>query len=160
MSAPAEEDIGQRALLSILAPAAHPIDSVSRPARRNKQRYRFKRDRVRSDAPPVINADARLTCVSIVERTSSQTVTVCWSDARMGHFAEQIWCLGRSCVDSFCVLTGKQILYGDKIFRPRIWRGAAPDEEHMILACAVDDAFDDSMKVAQTGSQDVADATL
>ncbi|WP_250516505.1 DUF3331 domain-containing protein [Caballeronia sp. INDeC2] len=117
---------------------------------------------MRNDDAPAINADARVTCISIVERTSSQTVTVCWSDARMGHFAEQVWRLGRACADSFCVLTGKQIAYGDKIFRPRVWRGVAPDEDCMILACAVDEMFDDSVKLADecmTASENVADAT-
>lgn len=150
MNAPEEEDIEQCPLLSILTPVAYAIDSASKPARRNRRRCKLKSARVSSDVTPVVHVDLRLASVSIVERSSSQTVTVRWSDARIGHFAEQIWCLGRSCADSFCVLTGQKILCGDKVFRPRIRQGVAPDQDRMILARAVDDALYDATSLAQT----------
>ena len=140
MTAFAEEDVGLRALLDILAPAAHAADPATGTVRRKKQRFCLKKRRLREEGVPEVEAEPRPTSISIVERLSSETVSVCWSDARMGRYSEQIWRLGRARTDSFCMLTGRPIRYGDRIFRPRTQQGyLTSDHNRMILACAVDD---------------------
>ncbi|MPW24029.1 DUF3331 domain-containing protein [Paraburkholderia sp. CNPSo 3157] len=141
MTTLSEEDIGRRALLDILVPVAHASDSATDTARRKKQRFRLKKRRLREEGTSEVDAEPRPTRISVVERLSSETVSVCWSDARMGRYAEQIWRLGRARTDSFCLLTGRQIRYGDRIFRPRTEQGyLTVDHNRMILACAVDDS--------------------
>lgn len=142
MTTLAEEDIGRRALLDILIPVEHAPDSSTGTARRKKQRFRLKKRRLREEGAPAVDVEPRPTHISVVERLSSETVSVCWSDARFGRYSEQIWRLGRARSDSFCLLTGRQIRYGDKIFRPRTQQGyLTPDHNRMILACAVDDLY-------------------
>ncbi|WP_369122649.1 DUF3331 domain-containing protein [Paraburkholderia piptadeniae] len=92
----AEEDIGRRALLDILIPNAHTPDSATGTARGKKQRFRLKKRRMREERAPEVDAEPRPTCISVVERLSSETVSVCWSDARMGRYSEQVWRLGRA----------------------------------------------------------------
>lgn len=136
-----EEDIGRRALLDILTSVAQtPHSNAGAPPRKKKQRFRPKKRLRDEDAAPSVEAEPQPTCVSIVERLSSETVSVCWSDARMGHCSEQTWRLGRSRIEAFCALTGERIRYGDRIFRPRTQRGCGcPGQGRMILACAVDE---------------------
>jgi hypothetical protein len=136
----AEEDVGRRALLDILTPVAHASESATDTARRKKQRFRLKKRRLREERAPEVDVEPRPTHISVVERLSSETVSVCWSDARMGRYSEQTWRLGRARTESYCLLTGRQIRYGDRIFRPRTEQGyLTPDHNRMILACAVDD---------------------
>lgn len=82
------------------------------------------------------------TSIHIVERMSSETVSVCWSDARFGRYSEQRWREGRANIESFCLLTGRRIQYGDKVFRPLTPQGRpSPRCNRMILACVVDDVI-------------------
>lgn len=75
-----------------------------------------------------------------IERLSSDAVSVCWSDARLGRCSEQTWRLGRARIESYCLLTGRRIRYGDKVFRPRLQQGfPSPEHNRMILACVLND---------------------
>ena len=76
--------------------------------------------------------------ISIVEKLSSTTISIRWSDPCLGHYADQIWGIGLARADSICVLSGKPIRRGDSIFRPRAYRSEVPLNRHrMILASAV-----------------------
>jgi hypothetical protein len=76
--------------------------------------------------------------ISIVEKLSSTTISIRWSDPCLGHYANQIWGIGLARVDAICVLSGKAIHRGDSVFRPRAYGSQVPINHHrMILASAV-----------------------
>jgi Domain of unknown function (DUF3331) len=82
-----------------------------------------------------VGAPARL---EIVERISWQTLSIYWSDARTGLYADQHWRLGRARERSVCALTGAAIEVGDLIYRPRAHGPGKPANGHfMILAAMV-----------------------
>jgi hypothetical protein len=90
------------------------------------------RTQVNTEAPPVQ--------VSIVERLTERTLSVNWSDARLGHHADQIWRISVARGDARCVLTGMSIRRGDAVFRPRLFGTTRPANSHwMILASAASD---------------------
>ncbi|WP_083973157.1 DUF3331 domain-containing protein [Caballeronia cordobensis] len=76
--------------------------------------------------------------VSVVEKLSSTTISIRWSDPCSGHYASQIWGIAVARADSICVLSGKPIRTGDAVFRPRAYGAQTPINRHrMILASAV-----------------------
>ncbi|MEM5365304.1 DUF3331 domain-containing protein [Paraburkholderia azotifigens] len=76
--------------------------------------------------------------ISIVEKLSSTTISIRWSDPCLGHYANQIWGIGLARADAICVLSGKPIRRGDSVFRPRAYRSQVPVNHHrMMLASAV-----------------------
>ena len=76
--------------------------------------------------------------VSIVEKLSSTTIGIRWSDPCLGHYADQTWRIGLARADGICVLSGKPIRRGDSIFRPGVYRSQVPLNRHrMMLASAV-----------------------
>ncbi|MFM0240419.1 DUF3331 domain-containing protein [Paraburkholderia phytofirmans] len=80
----------------------------------------------------------------IVERLSRETLSVYWSDARTGLYADQRWRLCRARIRSFCVLTGVPIQIGDLVYRPKSQSTGSPaNRDFMILADMVrDDSLD------------------
>jgi hypothetical protein len=80
--------------------------------------------------------------ISIVEKLSSTTISVCWSDPCLGHYANQIWGIGSARGDAICALSGERIRRGDSIFRPRAYGSQVPINRHrMMLASAVSGLF-------------------
>ncbi|SKD04154.1 protein of unknown function [Burkholderia sp. CF099] len=80
----------------------------------------------------------------IVERLSRETLSVYWSDARSGLYADQLWRLGRARIRSFCVLTGIPIQVGDLVYRPKSQsKGSPANRDFMIRADMVHDKFSD-----------------
>ncbi|MBP0595412.1 DUF3331 domain-containing protein [Paraburkholderia sp. LEh10] len=76
--------------------------------------------------------------IFITEQPTSRTLSVCWSDPRSGHYADQVWRKGVARKSSFCVLTGMRIRPGDAVFRPRAGETYVPaNHEYMLLAEAV-----------------------
>ncbi|WP_227747340.1 DUF3331 domain-containing protein [Paraburkholderia franconis] len=76
--------------------------------------------------------------ISIVERLSSVTLSICWSDSTTGYFGEQVWRMGLAHGRSFCALSGRPIKIGDSVFRPWVSETRAPANSHrMILASCV-----------------------
>ncbi|WP_309296247.1 DUF3331 domain-containing protein [Caballeronia novacaledonica] len=76
--------------------------------------------------------------IEIVERPSSETLTIYWSDARTGRYADQLWRLSRARVKTFCVLSGAPIHVGDEVFRPQSRGVDGPtNRDFMILADAI-----------------------
>jgi hypothetical protein len=91
-----------------------------------------------------VGQDTASTRVQIVERLSRVTLSICWSDARTGLYADQRWRLGRARIRSFCVLTGAPIQVGDLIYRPKSNNSDSPsNRDFMILAATVGNEFDE-----------------
>jgi hypothetical protein len=91
---------------------------------------------------PVEKQATAPTRLEIVERLSRETLSIYWSDARTGLYADQLWRLGRARVRSFCVLTGAPIHVGDPIYRPKSRSASSPSNwDSMILAEMVHDEF-------------------
>jgi hypothetical protein len=87
--------------------------------------------------------------VSIVEKLSSKTLSVSWSDARTGRCSEQIWRFGRARFDSRCVVSGKPIRRGEAVFRPQSDGVIHPATRyHMILASSVPDYSSESQTMS------------
>jgi hypothetical protein len=81
--------------------------------------------------------------VSILEKLSSSTISVRWSDPCLGHYGNQLWGIGSARTDAICALSGKRIRRGDPVFRPRAYGSQVPTNRHrMILASAVSNCFE------------------
>lgn len=125
MTSRIEDDIVRRALIALLAPEARLLESEE-----DKQDHKAGARRHGRVTTP-----AR---IFIVEQPTSQTLTVCWSDAQSGHYADQLWRKGVARRSSFCMLTGMRIRPGDAMFRPCAVKAHLPaNRECMLLAAAV-----------------------
>lgn len=131
-----EDDIVRRALIALLTPESFALESAPNTYIRKKN---FRREGgAASRAFDPFIAEPVPTHISIVEQLTSQTLSVCWSDPRFGHYAGQVWRKGVARRPSFCVLTGKRIYPGDSVFRPRARETYVPaNRERMILAAIV-----------------------
>ncbi|WP_225031210.1 DUF3331 domain-containing protein [Paraburkholderia sp. XV] len=130
-----EEDIVTRALLAVLVPT--PIESIKKAQYDPKKKFR-KTKGPRPEAFEPVAVESPPAHVCILEQLSSKTLSVCWSDPRSGHYADQVWRFGLARMDSFCVLTGMPIRRGDAVFRPRACESHFPANcDRMILASAV-----------------------
>jgi len=73
--------------------------------------------------------------ISSVERRSTSTIVVSWSDATRGRYLDQVWRAGHARSAGFCGLTGVPVRRGDVVFRPLLRGGVAPvNAFDMILA--------------------------
>ncbi|WP_184031918.1 DUF3331 domain-containing protein [Paraburkholderia sp. Cpub6] len=133
MTLEAREDIIERALLCLLAPA-----SASEVVLVKEKKIRLTKTPLCERAKENATRELLPARVSIVERLSSVTLSVCWSDSTMGHFGEQIWRIGLAHGRSFCALSGMPIKIGDSVFRPWVSETRVPANSHrMILASCV-----------------------
>jgi Domain of unknown function (DUF3331) len=80
-------------------------------------------------------------CVSILERPSASTVTIAWRDATTCCYADQIWHASLSRSQGVCAMSGRPILPGDAVYRPRARRPLPLNVDAMILAVVVHDAL-------------------
>jgi hypothetical protein len=78
--------------------------------------------------------------VSLVERTSSSTVTIAWRDSTSCSYGAQIWMGANAKVSGVCAMSGARIQRGDRIFHPRHSKPAPVNAGAMILASAIDAA--------------------
>lgn len=129
-----EDDIVRRALIALLAPEQH--ERKSEEYRHSVEPgYRGRRRVVSLGTGMARPTPAR---IFVVDQPSSQTLSVCWSDPRYGHYAAQMWRKGNARRSDVCVLTGAQIRPGDAVFRPHAGEKHAPvNREYMLLASAV-----------------------
>ena len=135
-----EDNIVRRALIALLEPKPVAWEAEATANTRISTRKYRQSDCAATGALEPVAAAVVPVRISIVERLSSETVSVCWSDATLGRYAEQTWRLGRARIDSHCLLTGRRIRYGDHVFRPRKPQGYLnPEHNRMILACVVND---------------------
>ncbi|MFM0498669.1 DUF3331 domain-containing protein [Paraburkholderia caledonica] len=133
MTLEASENIIEKALLSLLAPQSAPrseLTFVKKTRIRRRPVCQPTYESVVKELPP-----AR---ISIVERRSPVTLSVCWSDATSGYFAEQVWRMGLAHFQSYCALSGVPINVGDSVFRPWISESRAQaNSDRMILVSSV-----------------------
>ena len=139
MTLEATENIIERALVSLLAQKAAPIAEVTVVKKKRIRGARSLASRLTAEAGKKERLPAR---ISVVERLSSATLSICWSDATSGYFGEQVWRAGVAHVQSFCALSGIPIRIGDSVFRPWVSEIRAPANSHrMILASSVGMSF-------------------
>jgi hypothetical protein len=67
----------------------------------------------------------RSALVSILERRSPTSVSICWCDATSGRYGDQLWKLRIARGSAICALTGARIRRGDPVYRPCV-RGRCP----------------------------------
>jgi hypothetical protein len=130
----AREDIIERALLCLLAPPP-----AAKVAHIKKKKLRLTKTLLCEAAKENPKKELLPARISIIERLSSVTLSVCWSDSTTGYFGEQVWRMGLAHDRSFCALSGMPIKIGDSVFRPWVSETRAPANSHrMILASCVD----------------------
>jgi hypothetical protein len=67
----------------------------------------------------------RSALVSILERCSPKSVSICWCDATSGRYGDQLWRLRVARGKTICALSGAVIRRGDLVYRPSV-RGRCP----------------------------------
>lgn len=72
--------------------------------------------------------------IDVIGRPTTETLLIHWSDSRSGHYAEQLWRLGRSRINSVCVLSGAPIAAGDKVFRPLCHGSCTPANRDFMIS--------------------------
>jgi len=75
--------------------------------------------------------------VSLIERTTSSTVTIAWRDPTSCFYGAQIWRIASAKVSGICALSGQRIRRGDRIFHPRPCKPAPVNARAMILESAL-----------------------
>ncbi|MBT2794278.1 DUF3331 domain-containing protein [Paraburkholderia strydomiana] len=75
--------------------------------------------------------------VSLIERTTSLTVTIAWRDPTSCFYGAQIWRVTNAKVSGICALSGQRVRRGDRIFRPKCSRPAPVNARAMILESAL-----------------------
>jgi len=75
--------------------------------------------------------------VRVIERPSSATAIVYWSDAATCHYGYQGWRVTTATSDGACALTGAPILRGDSVYRPSQRDPKPQNAAAMILAASM-----------------------
>ncbi|MGF6781351.1 DUF3331 domain-containing protein [Paraburkholderia sp. GAS334] len=75
--------------------------------------------------------------VSLIERTTSLTVTIAWWDPTSCFYGAQIWRVASAKVSGICALSGQRIRRGDRIFHPQRSKAAPVNARAMILESAL-----------------------
>ncbi|WP_408238125.1 DUF3331 domain-containing protein [Paraburkholderia dipogonis] len=75
--------------------------------------------------------------VSLIERTTSLTVTIAWRDPTSCFYGAQVWRAANAKVSGICVLSGQRIRRGDRIFHPQRSKPAPVNARAMILESAL-----------------------
>jgi hypothetical protein len=130
-----DDDIIERALLRLLYPGKVLLKQPVETSYKKKMRREKGRTVRGTHEAEWIALPARIV---VHEVLSAHTLSICWSDSQTGHYAEQVWRLGLARNDGFCALSGRPIVEGDDVFRPRRSVMCVPANwSRMILASAV-----------------------
>jgi hypothetical protein len=141
MTSLSDDNIVVRTLLNVLDPSAEQLDACAR--KRHVALTRCRSNTRISAAEACYRAVKRPAQIVVTEWLSSATISVSWSDSCTGRYIEQIWCSGLSRATSICVLTGRTIRRGDRVFRPRTRGVRVPaNEDQMILVEAIEHPTD------------------
>jgi hypothetical protein len=96
--------------------------------------------------------------VSVLERCSPTSVSICWCDATSGRYGDQLWKLRVARGRAVCALTGKTIRRGDLIYRPCV-RGRSPaNADQAIAADALEKWEFESARQSALSAPDVSHA--
>lgn len=79
--------------------------------------------------------------ISLLDRNSTRTATVSWSDAQGCKYGEQLWRLATAKRSGICALSQQPIAAGDAIYRPTKMNPPPANAAAMMLASAIDEAF-------------------
>lgn len=90
------------------------------------------------DKAHVSASSPRELIVSLIERTTPSTVTIAWRDSTSCFYGEQVWRVAGAKVSGVCVLSGKRIRRGDRIYHPQRSNPAPVNARAMILESALD----------------------
>jgi len=130
-----EDDIIERALLRLLFPRTALVKEQVETAYKKKMRREKAPIGRRPHRADWIPQPAR---IFVHEILSAHTLSICWSDSQTGHYAEQIWRQGLARNDGYCALSGRPIVEGDEVFRPRRSAMCVPANwNRMILASQI-----------------------
>jgi hypothetical protein len=77
--------------------------------------------------------------VRVIDRPSSVTAIVYWSDAATCHYGYQGWRVATAERDGHCALTGEPVHRGDLVYRPAQREPKPRNVDAMILAIAMPD---------------------
>jgi hypothetical protein len=83
--------------------------------------------------------DAYRRCaIKVLERQGKTVATIAWSDSTACCYGEQLWrrCVARK--SGICALSGRAIVAGDAVYRPRLVEPAPRNIEAMILATVME----------------------
>ncbi|MGA3252111.1 MAG: DUF3331 domain-containing protein [Paraburkholderia sp.] len=79
--------------------------------------------------------DVRTFTVRVVEALSNSLFSLCWHDATLCNYQEQVWSPSLARASGCCAMSGKHISRGDPVYRPRVRGPAMPlNGDAMILA--------------------------
>jgi hypothetical protein len=78
----------------------------------------------------------------VVERSDERDIIISWQDPTRGHVGEQRWRFGTASTSGICALSGRPIRRGDFVFRPMRPTSRRPEFGDMILAAAIDSAYE------------------
>ncbi|WP_259294862.1 DUF3331 domain-containing protein [Paraburkholderia sp. DHOC27] len=91
------------------------------------------------DVKPPLAARSPHLKVSLIERTTSSTVTIAWRDPTSCFYGAQIWRAANAKVSGVCALSGQRIRRGDRIFHPHRSKPAPVNARAMILESALNE---------------------
>jgi Domain of unknown function (DUF3331) len=77
--------------------------------------------------------------VRVIDRPSSVTAIVYWSDAATCHYGYQGWRVATAEKDGYCALSGEPVHRGDLVYRPAQRDPKPRNVDAMILAAAMPD---------------------
>jgi Domain of unknown function (DUF3331) len=98
----------------------------------------WERDRPRvASASPQSPRPFPEAVVRVIERPSSATAIVYWSDAATCHYGYQGWRVTTATSDGACALTGAAIHRGDSVYRPSQRDPRPQNASAMILAASM-----------------------
>lgn len=86
--------------------------------------------------------DAFAVSVKIIDRPSSTTATVSWSDPTSGYYGDQVWRSGVARGEGLCAVSAQRIRRGDAVYKPRVSRLAPANADAMILSSVILNADD------------------
>ncbi|GAB2894872.1 hypothetical protein GCM10027093_32820 [Paraburkholderia jirisanensis] len=92
----------------------------------------------RSGLGPAAPCENHGSTVNIIDRPSSNTVTIAWRDATRGSYGDQLWRRIRARSHGVCAISGAFILRGESVFSPWPARPPSANAGAMILASLLD----------------------
>jgi hypothetical protein len=91
-----------------------------------------------SPVAPGAPCENRGSIVSVIDRPSSNTVTIAWRDATRGSYGDQLWRRIRARSHGVCAISGAFIVRGETVFSPWPSRPRSVNAGAMILASLLD----------------------
>jgi Domain of unknown function (DUF3331) len=78
--------------------------------------------------------------VQLVDRPTRSTATIAWRDSTACSYGDQVWYASRARMKGVCVISGRAILPGDLVYRPRMYRPRPINAGAMVLGSVLNAA--------------------